>query len=436
MLKKINEFNLAHTLDVYDKKRSRVNKRYGDSDVEHGEVSEIDYKHAAGAYWEEGYESQIARFRNLLNIGVKNGDTVLDFGCAYGSLYKYMKRNGLDRVNYIGVDINKNFIEDARRYYLKKTHTTFNSFLNKQTMPEFPKFYVIRTIDDVKENFDWFLASGVFTYSFEVDEVIEILLKAFNKCNKGIAFNILPAGWSKNITSKSKLGKNYMVHYNPNLLLYELKKYFKNVEYEQIPLNSGYDGVFFIRKFGGISEGKIHPKLNMRYNNFLRKKSKPIKSEYAELDPYGEEEWGSINDKFCDLIDRNKFITVNKNPEKSIKILSTGEKKFIGAKSPHIKEIYMHINGFKYYKIAEIENTKAKFYHSLIFLDNMAEFDTRMETFLISKKSSIEEIEMIKNVFMSLSEDNTFFRDKPLKEILLQNMTFLEKLRFNKSTWI
>lgn len=226
-IKRIYEFNREATLDVYNNRRKLVPKE-----------SENAYK----VYWESGPTSQKFRFKNLLGIGVKEGDTVLDYGCGLGDLYNYTKDIGLS-INYIGVDINKNFVGDAKSQYgVRLKHLIPFNKIN-------PKFYSINTIDDVKDNFDWFIASGVFTYSFEIEEIIEILIKAFKKCNKGISFNILPARYYQGKIFKMRLGNDYLNSFNPKYLLEELKKHFNDVKYsEKMFTYEDKDGFFYIYK--------------------------------------------------------------------------------------------------------------------------------------------------------------------------------------------
>jgi cyclopropane fatty-acyl-phospholipid synthase-like methyltransferase len=57
-------------------------------------------------------DNQIIRFQRLLDVGVMNGETILDFGCGYGDLYDYTQKKDL-KIKYIGVDINKSYIYDA-----------------------------------------------------------------------------------------------------------------------------------------------------------------------------------------------------------------------------------------------------------------------------------------------------------------------------------
>jgi ubiquinone/menaquinone biosynthesis C-methylase UbiE len=152
---KLNEFN-SKIIDQY------YNTNYNDS-----------RNNAENVGWYNN-ETQYKRFDEIIKIGIKNNDTVLDFGCGLGDLYTYCRENNL-YINYIGVDINKKFININNK--------KFESIKNV-------KFYLINTIDDIKDNFDWFVASGSFTLSFTIKEIIDILKKMFIKCNKGIVFNL------------------------------------------------------------------------------------------------------------------------------------------------------------------------------------------------------------------------------------------------------
>ena len=40
--------------------------------------------------WMDGKSNQLKRFQTLLDIGVKNGDSVLDFGCGIGHMVEYI----------------------------------------------------------------------------------------------------------------------------------------------------------------------------------------------------------------------------------------------------------------------------------------------------------------------------------------------------------
>ena len=49
-----------------------------------------------------------------------SGKSILDFGCGFGDLYMFLKKSYAD-FEYTGIDINTNFIKEAKnQYYLKK----------------------------------------------------------------------------------------------------------------------------------------------------------------------------------------------------------------------------------------------------------------------------------------------------------------------------
>lgn len=123
--------------------------------------------------WHSGEEGQKNRFKILLDIGVKDGDTILDFGCGLGDLYGYLRDNDY-KVKYMGVDVCDFLIEQAKKKYPKG------------------KFVTINNLDDItNSNIDWFIISGVFTYGYKIKEVLNFLKQAFTMCNKGISFNML-----------------------------------------------------------------------------------------------------------------------------------------------------------------------------------------------------------------------------------------------------
>ena len=138
--------------------------------------------------WMDGKKNQLKRFDTLLDIGVKNGDTILDFGCGVGHMIEHINDIGL-RVNYTGIDLNKDAIRKA------KTAFMVSDIMGIRPM-ESPTGIVFShgSVKDIKENYDWILASGVFNYKFPKAEMIQTVNKLLDHANKGIAFNLLEAG--------------------------------------------------------------------------------------------------------------------------------------------------------------------------------------------------------------------------------------------------
>lgn len=132
------------------------------------------------------------RYRVMLEIidltkglGPKENISLLDFGCGAGHLKDYLNKNNLKFIQYSGLDISPKFIDLCRSKF-KGTEFFVADILEEE---------------DTIGNYDYIIMNGVFTekrdLSFEEmwDYFMEMILKVYNKCNKGIAFNVM----SKNV---------------------------------------------------------------------------------------------------------------------------------------------------------------------------------------------------------------------------------------------
>lgn len=131
--------------------------------------------------WESPH-TQNARFVEMLRIctlgNTFNNISILDYGCGLGHLYKFMKDNGwLEKwgADYTGVDINKDFIEEA-----KKRHPEVRFELNDGSV--------------FNEKYDYVMCSGIYNlkYSEEYDirsHYREELSKLFQIAAQGVAVN-------------------------------------------------------------------------------------------------------------------------------------------------------------------------------------------------------------------------------------------------------
>ena len=120
--------------------------------------------------WLDGRQNQTKRFQTLLDIGVQEGDSILDLGCGLGHLSEHLNKIGL-KVNYTGIDTNKSVVEQAQR---DKEVTFINA-----------------TIFELCGTYDWGLASGVFNVQFPKLEMLETINELLSKSKKGVAFNLL-----------------------------------------------------------------------------------------------------------------------------------------------------------------------------------------------------------------------------------------------------
>lgn len=155
-------------------------------------------------------EDQNNRFKCLLNIGVKENDYILDYGCGLGDLLNYINDNNLN-INYLGVDINPDFIEKNKNKYGEEYFKLINNYNN------------------IKEKFDWFIASGTFTvYTSNID-LFYTIKYFYNKVNKGLSFNLLRTPFYEN--EKTNISKNEPVRgYSLNDISNYFNKNYKNVK--------------------------------------------------------------------------------------------------------------------------------------------------------------------------------------------------------------
>lgn len=60
----------------------------------------------------------VSRIKLLItqNTKIKPGFMVLDVGCGYGNLLEYLPKN----INYVGIDINQNYINYAKKIQFKR----------------------------------------------------------------------------------------------------------------------------------------------------------------------------------------------------------------------------------------------------------------------------------------------------------------------------
>ena len=131
--------------------------------------------------WLDGKTNQRTRFKTLLDIGVSPGDSVLDVGCGVGHLIEHMNNVGI-KVQYTGIDTNKDAIAQAKNVYSDK-------------------IFIHGSVKDINATYNWALASGVFNYEFPKEEMLETVKELISKVDKGVSFNLLNG--SKKYSSES-----------------------------------------------------------------------------------------------------------------------------------------------------------------------------------------------------------------------------------------
>lgn len=99
---------------------------------------------------------------------IKSNDSLLDYGCGTGDFITYLNSRDIILSDYLGVDINENFINTAIN-----THNNY-------------KFKLISDVDDVDGNWDIVASIGVFTWYIERNEFIRTINRLYDLANKEV----------------------------------------------------------------------------------------------------------------------------------------------------------------------------------------------------------------------------------------------------------
>lgn len=120
-------------------------------------------------------DGQRARFRVLCDLGIKNGDSVLDVGCGLGHFYRYLCDHGCRHVQYIGIDVSSASITFAR-----------------QTFPEAEFFEGDVFVGNLLRA-DYVVASGVLNVEQGDNEeaMRRLFTICFDACRVAVAINML-----------------------------------------------------------------------------------------------------------------------------------------------------------------------------------------------------------------------------------------------------
>lgn len=178
----------------------QVGRYYSEKIIQYGATPRgVDYN---------SLESQQIRFDVLSNVITdKEGFSVLDYGCGFGSLYDYLKLK-YSNFNYIGLDISQEMLDEA----LKRNSNDVNS-----------KW--IANLNPV-DSFDYVIACGIFNVRLKTTdkEWLNYILETINKLNehsiKGFSFNALTK------YSDKEFMKDYLYYADPLFLFDYCKTHF------------------------------------------------------------------------------------------------------------------------------------------------------------------------------------------------------------------
>jgi cyclopropane fatty-acyl-phospholipid synthase-like methyltransferase len=129
-------------------------------------------------------EVQELRFKILADIGIQQGDSVLDVGCGFGDLAGYLQQQDKS-VDFMGIDVSEELLLEGRKH--------------------FPHLELIQgdllDFNPAPQSYDYVTLSGALNRKFDNAEAYthHIIKRMFETCKKGIAFNLLDARheWTK-----------------------------------------------------------------------------------------------------------------------------------------------------------------------------------------------------------------------------------------------
>lgn len=125
--------------------------------------------------------SQQVRFAVLAQVGRLDGMSVLDVGCGLGDLYGWLDEAGI-KVSYTGIDITPRMVDIARQRFVGARFEVRN---------------LLEMDDSQAEQYDYVLASGLFTHRHEdpFGFLSAMTRKIFSLCRYGAAINSL-SSWA------------------------------------------------------------------------------------------------------------------------------------------------------------------------------------------------------------------------------------------------
>lgn len=158
--------------------------------------------------WDKG--KQDLRFSVLTSHFACRSKSILDIGCGFGDLTRYLTRHCSGEYTYTGIDVVPEFIDEAVR-----SHAAANiRFLREDFLS--PSF---------TEEFDIILASGIFnlkpTKTNQYAYIYSVMQKAFLACREGFCFDFL--------SDKVDFTHNHTFHSNPEKILSMAYTFSRNV---------------------------------------------------------------------------------------------------------------------------------------------------------------------------------------------------------------
>ncbi len=150
-------------------------------------------------------DSQVKNFE-LISNHIKDGDSLLDYGCGIGDILKYLE-DKKKISDYLGVDINENFISQAKKDYPDNN------------------FQLIKDSSEINGKYDVVCASGVFTWFITKEDFTRTINNLYEIANREVLLTFLfkeNVDWDSNSYWDSKY-RRYNEEMFGELFDYEIK---------------------------------------------------------------------------------------------------------------------------------------------------------------------------------------------------------------------
>jgi len=161
-------------------------------------------------------KNQNKRFNNIFKIiNLKDCKTILDVGCGFGDLFKFIIKKKI-KLKYSGIDINNNFIKICKKNFPSKNCKFYN-----------------KSIFNHNQSFDLTTSFGLLNYKKCTRSYIKkFVKKCFNKSNKSALIDF--------ISDDQQINRDkFIIYHKPEIILKEIRKVTNNYallsDYENIP---------------------------------------------------------------------------------------------------------------------------------------------------------------------------------------------------------
>ncbi|MDQ6957233.1 MAG: methyltransferase domain-containing protein [Mariprofundaceae bacterium] len=171
------------------KQRQRIIDKHRDSLTRYG-------YHPNALYW-SGRDIQEIRFKVLADIGIQDGDSVLDVGCGFGDFKSWAVAQDI-QLNYTGIDLSPDILAQAKSRHADGV-------------------FLLGDLFDMgfdEKSFDWVILSGALNEQLHDDSTYAkaVIKQMYTLCRKGVAFNMLDARFLKAHDLHSQIPEDILLY--------------------------------------------------------------------------------------------------------------------------------------------------------------------------------------------------------------------------------